>query len=79
VDVNEVGKVCLTDALLRCISYIGLTHGHNDAFCQVTDRPTQAYGAGAAGAVFRDTAHRCRADDVLYSALAAETTHRQTI
>ena len=41
------------------ISYIGLTHGRNDAFCQVTDRPIffiGIFGAGVAGAVFRDTA-----------------------
>ena len=39
MDLNEVGKVCLTDALLRRILHIGLTHGRNDACYQLTDRP----------------------------------------
>jgi len=43
VDVNEVGKVCLTDALLRLILHIGLMHGRNNAFCHLTDRPVLVY------------------------------------
>jgi len=43
------------DALLKRILHIGLMHGRNDAFCQLTDRHIGLFGAGAdgvAGGVF---------------------------
>jgi len=35
MDVNEIGNVCLTDALPRRILHVGLMHERNDAFCRI--------------------------------------------
>ena len=50
MDVNEMGKVCLTDALPRRILHVGLETLTHFTKYQVPDRPI--FGASP---VFRDT------------------------
>jgi len=56
VDVNEAGKVCLTDAPHRRILHVGLEVPTHFTKYQLPDRPVFWAGvAGASGVVFRDT------------------------